>query len=158
MRATCSFVAPCNPCRFSRGITCRRPSLNLRMTKSSPGPDLYSTSFMRGSFLKVLARSNARSMPASVVTTLCFAMNPLPQCHQLVEIASRSIQDSFHIGALCIFRSNRIFTIHQSYIAVRSKLHNHLRLAQKPVNVATMVVGVHDKSNAVELARTHSSL
>src|SRR5437879_6510684 len=99
------------------------------MSRSSPAPGLYSTSVTRGSSCRSLARSMERSISASVVMTLCFAMNSLPQGYQLLKVLGRRVQDLLYVRPLGIRGPNRIFPVCQGDVPIRSKVHDHLCLA-----------------------------
>jgi hypothetical protein len=83
-------------------------------------------------------------------------MNPLPQRHQFFEIKSRTVQNPAHIRPVRVRWTNRIHPIAQGHISIGAQIDNRFRFAHKPVNVPRrMVVGIHNKANAIEGTRSH---
>jgi hypothetical protein len=83
-------------------------------------------------------------------------MNPLPQRHPLFEVNSRAVQNPAYIRPVRVRRTNRIHPIAQGHISIGAQIDNRFRFAHKPMNVPRrMVVGIHNKANAVERARSH---
>src|ERR1700676_1362614 len=130
------------------------------MSRSSPGPGLYSTSVTLGSLGSALARSMARSISASVVTTLCgtiwylailcLAMYFLPQSCEFHKVQSRCIQNLLHVGPLGVRWPNGIVPIRYCDGSAQSKIDDHLCLAGETVNMTRrMIVRIGDKQNAL---------
>ena len=56
-------------------------------------------------------------------------MNLFPQRNEFIEMLSRCIQDLLHIGSFGIRWANRVSTVCQGNIAIRSEIDNHFRFA-----------------------------
>jgi hypothetical protein len=81
-------------------------------------------------------------------------MCPLPKPDKLIKMLGRQLQNVLYIASSCIAGAYGIASVRQRNLPPRcvAKLHNHLNLGIKPVNMARlMIFRIRDKPYTVEL-------